>query len=139
MPDELCHVVDFPIERESVAGSQAAGVKFVIGEVKPQRYRPPGESGLTKSSADFAAHGIDDSKDVIFIAGVPADREDILCRHPGDCHSGIESIIAGYINERFVNAEQSLLERLKTVTVETMSQEIQRRICGSQQSLTKPG
>ena len=139
MPDELCHVVEFPIERESVAGSQAAGVKFVIGEVKPQRYRPPGESGLTKPAADFATNGIDDSKDVIFIAGVPAEREDILRRHPGDCRSGVESIIAGYINERFVNAEQSLLERLKTVTVETMSQEIQRRICGSQQSLIKPG
>ena len=76
---------------------------------------------------------------MIFIAGVPAEREDILRRHPDDCRSGVESIIAGYINERFVNAEQSLLERLKTVTVETMSQEIQRRICGSQQSLIEPG
>lgn len=54
----------------------------------------------------------------------------VLGRHPGHCADGVSitPIIAEYLNELFVDAEQALLKNLNSITIDDLTQEIRKRL-----------
>ena len=52
----------------------------------------------------------------------------LLQRHPNGCAGQVAPVLAQFVNDVLGDAEQALLERLETVTVEQMDAEIRRRI-----------
>ncbi|MEM6785404.1 MAG: Rrf2 family transcriptional regulator [Bacteroidota bacterium] len=60
-----------------------------------------------------------------------AEDQPILTRHPSDCAGRVATVMGGYINELYADAELALLRRLEAVTVAEMDQEIRTRLFGS--------
>lgn len=52
----------------------------------------------------------------------------ILRRHPGD-ESGVAKILANYINDLYSEAEEALMRRLESVTIEEMTASVKPSIC----------
>ncbi|MEM9456087.1 MAG: Rrf2 family transcriptional regulator [Myxococcota bacterium] len=55
------------------------------------------------------------------------EASEILRRHPGDRPNRVASILAGYVNELYADAEQALLGTLEAVTIASMDQELRSR------------
>lgn len=60
---------------------------------------------------------------------VTQDSRSFLSRHPSHCEDGLDitPIIAEYLNELFVDAENALLQNLESATVFDLTEEIARR------------
>ena len=58
-----------------------------------------------------------------------AEDTQLLRRHPGE-ESGVAKVLAEYINEMYAEAEEALMQRLESVTVEQMDSVVKPRICG---------
>ena len=52
----------------------------------------------------------------------------LLPQHPGGCDGVIAPILADYVNEMLGSAEQALLDKLATITVERMDRVVRRKI-----------
>ncbi len=63
-------------------------------------------------------------------AAISDDAGTVLGRHPGHCGEGVSitPVIAEYLNELFVDAEQALLNSLGSVSVLELTQEIGKRL-----------
>lgn len=63
-------------------------------------------------------------------AAISDDTGTVLGRHPGNCKDGVSitPVIAEYLNELFVDAEQALLKNLESVTVMTFTEELGKRM-----------
>jgi len=63
-------------------------------------------------------------------SAISDDTSSVLGRHPGRCKDGesVTPIIADYLNELFVDAEQALLAKLGSVSVLELTQEIGKRM-----------
>ncbi|MEM9513378.1 MAG: Rrf2 family transcriptional regulator [Actinomycetota bacterium] len=56
------------------------------------------------------------------------DEPDLLTRHPEDCAGRVEQAMADFVNGLMSDAEQALLDRLNTVTIAEMDQQIRRSL-----------
>lgn len=57
----------------------------------------------------------------------------LLPRHPGE-HAGPAKVLAAYINGIYADAEAALLQRLASVSVEQMDEEVRPAICEAMNS-----
>lgn len=57
-----------------------------------------------------------------------SENPELLRRHPGD-ESGVAQVLADYINDIYDEAEEALMQRLASVTVEQMDAVVKPRIC----------
>ena len=58
-----------------------------------------------------------------------AEDTEILRRPASGCSGRVATIVAGYIDELYAEAEQALLGKLEAVTVAEMDREVRARIC----------
>lgn len=57
-----------------------------------------------------------------------ADQQEILRRHPGD-ESGVAKVLASYINGLYTEAEEALMRKLESVTINEMNAAVKPSIC----------
>ena len=57
-----------------------------------------------------------------------ADQKEILRRHPGD-ESGVAKVLANYINGLYTEAEEALMRKLESVTINEMNAAVKPSIC----------
>lgn len=72
---------------------------------------------------------------------VTQDTDSFLTRHPSHCEDGLDitPIIAEYLNELFVDAENALLQSLESATVFDLTQEIARRFTSADTQASSEG
>ncbi len=58
-----------------------------------------------------------------------SENSQLLGRHPGD-ESGVAQVLADYINDLYAQAEESLMKKLESVSVEQMDSVVRKQICG---------
>ncbi|MEL7061482.1 MAG: Rrf2 family transcriptional regulator [Acidobacteriota bacterium] len=70
----------------------------------------------------------------VFEAVAGTDSPGLLRRHPGE-ESPVAGVLAGFINDLYSEAEEALLQRFESVTVEEMDQTVRPRIVASLHNL----
>lgn len=57
-----------------------------------------------------------------------SDNQELLRRHPGD-ETGVAKVLAEYINDLYSEAEEALMRKLESVTVQQMDAVVKPQIC----------
>jgi len=118
-----------PLTSETLAdsfGTNPVVVRRVLGKLKEaglvlSRRGAGGGSVLARDASEITL------RDVYLAV---AERPELLRRHPGEA-DGAAQVLAGYINRIYDEAEDALLARLQSVTIEQMDAEVRPEICAA--------
>ncbi|MEM1183125.1 MAG: Rrf2 family transcriptional regulator [Acidobacteriota bacterium] len=109
-------------------GTNAVVVRRVISRLNKaglvQTRRGSGGGSVLARSADSI------NLRQIFEAVTASESPELLRRHPGQ-ESPVAEVLAGFINEFYSDAEEALLKRFESVTIEEMDQVVRPKILAS--------
>ncbi|MEO1087659.1 MAG: Rrf2 family transcriptional regulator [Acidobacteriota bacterium] len=109
-------------------GTNAVVVRRVISRLNKAglvqtRRGSGGGSALARTAASINLRQI-------FEAVSATDSPELLRRHPGK-ESPVAEVLAGFINDFYSEAEEALLQRFESVTIEEMDQAVRPKILAS--------